>query len=486
MQAPTQSLHSALLNFQFNVTEKPFGLVTHDPRSPNFYMANGVLIEDLNLVSEAIPFIEQHDFVKSCAIVSDAPIFGKEDKNLLMTLSAEKAQVDANYGSRVTSGSWGCWDVVTTGYGDLTNKHNARYTAKYSGTSAANPIVAGATASLSGIAKAYGISLTPKALRSLLTETGTPIGSYDRYIGTQPNLRTAIDKLLENYVWVNNFSYYYSAGRVDFGFSEVNFNTRDFLVKLTHNGKYVASCENGKCYYSSYSKSNGAVNVRKNLNLKMGDRLAITVYGSNNRVVHFEEKIVAPTFSNFTYNYFAGSVDFSFNNNYLKDNDFFIKLLHNGRYAAECRKGKCYYLRSSVKNGVRHLYYRRGLDLKFGDRLTLAAYDTNNKIISRQDIVVTSKFNNFTYDLSSKRVSFDFANGYLRDDNFSVKLLHNGRYAAECKKGTCYYISSSVSNGVRSLTYRRASNLKVGDSLTLVAYGANNKVLSRQDIVVTQ
>ncbi|WP_162290823.1 S8 family peptidase [Vibrio coralliirubri] len=102
----------------------------------------------------------------------------------------------SNYGSRIDNSSWGCWDVVTTGYGSLSSNYNANYTDSYAGTSSANPIVAGATAALSGVAKAYDISIAPK-LRQLLVETGTPVGDQ-RYIGTQPDLERAIETLLGN------------------------------------------------------------------------------------------------------------------------------------------------------------------------------------------------------------------------------------------------------------------------------------------------
>lgn len=107
----------------------------------------------------------------------------------------------SNYGTRIDSSSWGCWDVATTGLerGDLFAAHNANYTSSYAGTSSANPIVAGATASLSGIAKAFNIKTTPAAMRKLLTETGTRfIDESAPIIGTQPDLRKAADTLLSD------------------------------------------------------------------------------------------------------------------------------------------------------------------------------------------------------------------------------------------------------------------------------------------------
>lgn len=79
---------------------------------------------------------------------------------------------------------------------DLWNAPNAQYTDSFSGTSSANPIIAGAVAGLSGIAKQHGITISPKEMRELLTETGTPLSSPGKYIGTQPDMLRAAEKLL--------------------------------------------------------------------------------------------------------------------------------------------------------------------------------------------------------------------------------------------------------------------------------------------------
>jgi len=101
------------------------------------------------------------------------------------------------YGSRVTSSSWGCWDVATTGGGDLYKSTNADYTATFAGTSSANPIIAGVVASLSGIAKAHGITVTPVQMRQILQETGTPLADNDSAkIGTQPDMERAVARIL--------------------------------------------------------------------------------------------------------------------------------------------------------------------------------------------------------------------------------------------------------------------------------------------------
>jgi hypothetical protein len=112
----------------------------------------------------------------------------------------------SNYGSRVDLQGWG-ENVMTTGYGvsyvnpSSTLDENYWYTDEFNGTSSASPIVAGAVANLQGIAKQrFGIPLTPKYIRSLLIETGSPqLGNTAEHIGPRPNLRQSIDRLLSSY-----------------------------------------------------------------------------------------------------------------------------------------------------------------------------------------------------------------------------------------------------------------------------------------------
>lgn len=102
-----------------------------------------------------------------------------------------------NHGSRVDVHAWG-EKVVTLGYGDLSAAgENRAYTATFSGTSSAAPIVVGAVANLQGIAHAVGKGpLEPRALRELLRATGTPQAAGTKRIGSQPDLRGAIPELL--------------------------------------------------------------------------------------------------------------------------------------------------------------------------------------------------------------------------------------------------------------------------------------------------
>ncbi len=102
----------------------------------------------------------------------------------------------SNYGTRLDVHGWG-FDVTTTGYGDLYSGGSVQteYTAAFSGTSSATPIVTGAGVMLNGIVReAYGLGLDPLALRSLLTATGTPQGSGGM-IGPRPDVRAAIAQL---------------------------------------------------------------------------------------------------------------------------------------------------------------------------------------------------------------------------------------------------------------------------------------------------
>jgi subtilisin family serine protease len=93
--------------------------------------------------------------------------------------------------------AWG-EKVVTLGYGDLFHSgEDQAYTATFSGTSSAAPIVVGAVASLQGAALAAGQGpIDPRALRALLSSTGTPQASGTQRIGSLPDLRGALPRLL--------------------------------------------------------------------------------------------------------------------------------------------------------------------------------------------------------------------------------------------------------------------------------------------------
>ncbi len=102
-----------------------------------------------------------------------------------------------NYGSRPDVHGWG-ENVVTLGYGDRFNggTENTYYTATFSGTSSASPIITGAAASLQGALQARGrFPLSPLALRDVLSSTGSAQAPDARRIGPRPNLRAALNRL---------------------------------------------------------------------------------------------------------------------------------------------------------------------------------------------------------------------------------------------------------------------------------------------------
>lgn len=106
--------------------------------------------------------------------------------------SSTSAAWFTNYGSRVDLSGWG-FNVASCGYGDLQGgPQNQWYTAGFSGTSSATPIVTGAVASLQGIYKAAsgGTPLPGPTIAQILKQTGTATDA-SRHIGPRPNLATA-------------------------------------------------------------------------------------------------------------------------------------------------------------------------------------------------------------------------------------------------------------------------------------------------------
>lgn len=106
----------------------------------------------------------------------------------------------SNWGSIIDAQGWGR-DVVTTGYSDLqAGDENKWYTAQFSGTSSASPIVVGVIACLDGIRKSKGESpFTFSQIRNLLHTTGSPQQDapgrpLTQRIGNRPNLKEMINR----------------------------------------------------------------------------------------------------------------------------------------------------------------------------------------------------------------------------------------------------------------------------------------------------
>jgi subtilisin family serine protease len=103
----------------------------------------------------------------------------------------------SNFGSRIDCYGWG-EQIDTTGDG-WQGTSATDYTSTFGGTSGASPIVAGAAIILQAVhAQLFGHRMSPTAVRSTLTVSGTSIPSanpaVDR-IGVMPNLRAQIEAM---------------------------------------------------------------------------------------------------------------------------------------------------------------------------------------------------------------------------------------------------------------------------------------------------
>ncbi len=105
------------------------------------------------------------------------------------------------YGSTVDLQGWG-EQVCTTGFGAIWSSEgvNQYYTATFSGTSSATPLVAGAAIVVQGVHKARtGTVLTPAQMRALLRSTGAPqldgANPATQQIGPRPDITAAIQAL---------------------------------------------------------------------------------------------------------------------------------------------------------------------------------------------------------------------------------------------------------------------------------------------------
>jgi hypothetical protein len=115
---------------------------------------------------------------------------------------ADRSRLDfSNFGSRIDCQGWGR-GVVTTGYGDLYGGtddafRTVAYTATFSGTSSASPMVTGVIACLQGVARQRGAQLDPVRVRDLLRASGSPqtaglAGGIGQRIGNRPDLAVLI------------------------------------------------------------------------------------------------------------------------------------------------------------------------------------------------------------------------------------------------------------------------------------------------------
>jgi hypothetical protein len=114
----------------------------------------------------------------------------------------DRSRLDfSNFGSRIDCQGWGR-GVVSTGYGDLHGGaddafRTVAYTAEFSGTSSASPIVTGVVACLQGVARQRGGQLDPARARTLLRATGSPqtaglAGGIGQRIGNRPDLAALV------------------------------------------------------------------------------------------------------------------------------------------------------------------------------------------------------------------------------------------------------------------------------------------------------
>ncbi|MED2801128.1 S8 family serine peptidase [Bacillus thuringiensis] len=103
----------------------------------------------------------------------------------------------SNYGSRVDVYGWG--NAVDTTGAKPSEFITNLYTSSFAGTSSASPIIAGAAASIQGIAKNnQGRVYTPSQLRDILSDSSTGTKSNDPTsdkIGVLPDLKAILSKL---------------------------------------------------------------------------------------------------------------------------------------------------------------------------------------------------------------------------------------------------------------------------------------------------
>ncbi len=130
---------------------------------------------------------------------------GENCANVMSSAAPARSRLaSSNYGSRIDmQGPGNC--VVSSGYGDLfgSSQGNTAYTKTFNGTSSASPVVAAAAATVSSAyEQAKATAATPAQVRAALRATGsaqnTTPGSLTGNIGPLPNIKAAIDNLLQS------------------------------------------------------------------------------------------------------------------------------------------------------------------------------------------------------------------------------------------------------------------------------------------------
>ena len=153
------------------------------------------------------------------------------------------AESFTNYGSRMDAHGWGS-SIVTTGYGDLQGGPvTEHYTASFSGTSGASPMVVGAALCLQGIHKAAtGEIILPLDMRQLLADTGTPHNDPVKEIGPRPDIGMALEQIeFEVDLFAESFDLF--RGNQVAGLLEQTQESDDSYLKFTP-GIVLSSSEN--------------------------------------------------------------------------------------------------------------------------------------------------------------------------------------------------------------------------------------------------
>jgi hypothetical protein len=121
----------------------------------------------------------------------------------------DRSRLDySNWGTRVDVQAWGRAVTTTGGYGSGPDAlrpvwdEDGWYTNRFSGTSSAAPMVAGALACTQGMLRAHGRPpLMPEEARKLLRETGAPQehehDRVSRWIGPRPDLRSMVERVFD-------------------------------------------------------------------------------------------------------------------------------------------------------------------------------------------------------------------------------------------------------------------------------------------------